>query len=111
MLIDQDKRQSRICPSQWIMGNYLQNNKADHLINMTVVDADRLMGTVTSRRLPSNGSADTHELFQDKLTVHAVISLACLCGNRRARIVGECLRQQSQLCLTAAAASHVPRPL
>lgn len=78
---------------------------------------DRLIEAVTSCRLPSNGSADKHELFQDKLTVHIIISLAC--GSKRglfiwnsiwglsARIIGECLKQQSQLCLTAAVASHV----
>lgn len=78
---------------------------------------DRLRETVVSCRLPSNGSADKHEPFQDKLTVHIVISLACgrkrglfmwkpACQNYRG--VSEAAERVSQLCSTAAAAaSHV----
>lgn len=77
---------------------------------------DRLTETVVSGSLPSNGGADKHELFQDKLTVHMVISLACglfiwkpACQNYRG--VSEAAERVSQLCVTAAAAAAAPHVL
>lgn len=80
---------------------------------------DRLVETVMSCRFPANSGVDKHELFQNKLTVRIVISLPCerKCGLfmwkpacQSYRGVPEAAERVSQLCLTANAASHVPRP-